>query len=183
MSVGEFLDWAPLGHPNWQLIDGVPTAMVPANRTHGALQSEAGALIRDHLMRNGGPCGIVTEPGVIPRVRSDANYRVPDLAVTCSPHTEEEQALFDPVLVIEILSPSNQAETWTNVWANTTIPCVREILVIQGARIGASLLRRGTDGTWPEQPLTIDSGDLILESIGFTVPLTALYRTTRLAVG
>jgi hypothetical protein len=33
------------------------------------------------------------------------------LAVTCSPYQEEEYALSEPVLVVEILSPSNQAET------------------------------------------------------------------------
>jgi Uma2 family endonuclease len=183
MNVEEFLDWVPGDNQMWQLVDGVPLAMAPANRTHGAIQSAIGAAIHGHLEQQGSGCSIGTAPGIRPRVRADANYRVPDLAVTCSPYTEEEQTLTDPVLVIEILSPSNQAETWTNVWAYTTIPSVREILVIQGARIGANLLRRGTDGAWPEQPLTIDSGDLILESIGLTVPLTALYRTTRLAGG
>jgi hypothetical protein len=39
-----------------------------------------------------------------------------------SGHDEEESALTDPVLLIEILSPSNQAETWANVWAYATIP-------------------------------------------------------------
>ncbi len=47
--------------------------------------------------------------------------------------------------------------------------------------IGADLLRRLPDGNWPERPLTITDGDLVLESIGFSVPLAALYRTTRLA--
>jgi Uma2 family endonuclease len=110
------------------------------------------------------------------------NFRIPDLAVTCSSYETEESALTDPILVIEILSPSNQTETWANVWAYASIPRVREILVLKTVAIGAELLRRQPDGSWPKQPTAIDSGNLILESIGFSAPLAATCRTTRLAL-
>ncbi|MGH7056293.1 MAG: Uma2 family endonuclease [Acetobacteraceae bacterium] len=179
MTVAEFLAWNPPGRL-WQLVDGEPQAMAPPNRTHGAIQAELGHLITSHLDQ-GGPCSVIVGPGVIPHAKADINFRVPDLAVTCSPYETEEAALTDPVLVVEILSPSNQAETWSNVWTYTTIPSVQEILVVKTAVIGAELLRRQPDGIWPKQPLTIERGDLVLESIGLHVALTALYRTTRLA--
>ena len=106
--------------------------------------------------------------------------RVPDLAVRCSEPQVEEPALTDPVLLIEIPSPSNQTETWSNVWTYTTIPSLREILVLYSVSIGAGILRRRPGGTWPQDPETILEGDLILESIGFRVPLADIYRTTRL---
>jgi Uma2 family endonuclease len=183
MSAAEFLAWNAPANQAWQLVDGEPQAMAPANRTHGAIQTEVGALIRNHLLASDSPCSVVTTPGVVPRIRSADNIRIPDLAVTCAPYQAEEHTLSDPVLVIEILSPSNQAETWTNVWAYTTIPSVREILVLRAATIGADLLRRDPDGNWPEQPITVQDGDLELASIGFRSPLSALYRTTRLATG
>ena len=103
MTVAEFLAWdAPAGRM-WQLVDGEPQTMAPASRTHGAIQTELGALIRNHLAERGGPCSLVTTPGVVPRVRADSNFRIPDLAVTCSPYEVEEYALANPVLVIEIL--------------------------------------------------------------------------------
>ena len=46
--------------------------------------------------------------------------RVPDLAVSCSPFELTQPAPTDPVLIVEILSPSNRAETWANVWAYTS---------------------------------------------------------------
>jgi hypothetical protein len=59
---------------------------------------------------------------------------------------------------VEIFSPSNQAET------------------------RAELLRRNSDGTWPEMSATTGAdGELGLASINFSVPLAASYRTTRLA--
>ena len=63
--------------------------------------------------------------------------------------------LCDPVLLIEILSPGNQAETWVNVWAYTTIPSVREIVVFRTTAVGALMLRRNADGNWPDRPTEV----------------------------
>jgi Uma2 family endonuclease len=178
LNVDAFLRWdAPMGTA-WQLVDGTPQAMAPASPTHGAIQSEAAGLLRDHLTTRNSPCFVVTTPGIVPRVQSDINMRIPDLAVTCTPALRDDRALRDAVLIIEILSPSNRAETWMNVWSYTTIPSVREILVLRSDAIGADLLRRGLDGTWPERPLAIEQGDLTLDSIGYAGPITAFYRNT-----
>ena len=106
--------------------------------------------------------------------------RVPDLGVTCTPYETEQAALPEPVLVVEILAPSNQAKTWTNVWAYTSIPSLQEICA-RSDRIAAELLRRLPDGQWPERPLSISGGELVLDSIGFRVPLAEVYAGTRLA--
>jgi len=180
MTVGEFFAWNPPSAQLWQLVDGEPQAMAPANRTHGAIQNELGSLIRNHLADSSSPCSVITTPGVIPRVQSDTNVRIPDLAVTCSSYDAEESALTDPVVVIEILSPNNQAETWANVWAYTTIPSVKEILILKTVAISGDLLRRNQDGSWPSHPLSIETGQLTLESIRLSIPLTAVYRTSRL---
>jgi len=39
MTVAEFLAWNPPSARLWQLVDGEPQAMAPANRTHGAKSS------------------------------------------------------------------------------------------------------------------------------------------------
>jgi Uma2 family endonuclease len=181
MTLEEFLVWdAPEG-AFWQLVDGEPCAMAPASPAHGVIQGEVGSLLRNHLTEAGGRCRMVVNPGVKLGVRSDRNYRIPDLAVTCTPLIPGEPMLTDPVVLVEILSPSNQAETWTNVWATTTIPSVQEILVVRTAAIGAQLLRRNPDGTWPDLPQGIEDGDVALDSIGFRAPLAALYAGTWLA--
>jgi Uma2 family endonuclease len=178
MAVDAFLAWdAPVGQL-WQLIDGVPQAMAPASPIHGQIQGEVAALIRNHLIAKGGPCFVVVTPGVIPRVQSDTNMRIPDLAVSCTPTLPTDEALRDPVLLIEILSPSNRAETWSNVWSYTTIPSVREILVLHSTRIGADLLRRDADGMWPERPQAIEQDNVTLDSIDYAGPIAAFYRST-----
>jgi Uma2 family endonuclease len=87
----------------------------------------------------------------------------------------------EPVVLIEILSPSNEADTRANVWAYTTIPSVVEILLVRTASMEAELLRRGADGSWPAEPDTVGAdGILRLDSIEFAEPLRSAYRTTAL---
>lgn len=183
MSVDEFLAWNPGDGRLWQLVDGEPQAMAPASRTHGTLQSELSRLIGNHLAARDGPCVVMTTPGVVPQVHASHNMRIPDLAVTCTDYQVEEIGLTNPVLIVEILSPSNQAETWVSIWTYTTIPSVQEILVLRIVSIDAELLRRGPDGIWPPEPVSVTDGDLVLNSIGLSVPLADAYRTTRLRRG
>jgi Uma2 family endonuclease len=181
MSVDEFLNWDSGDFLTYELVDGEPRAMAPTNRTHGMLQNELGSLIRNHLRATGSPCDVVIAPGVIPHLFAEHNRRVPDLGVTCTSYETEQAALPEPVLLVEILSPTNQPKTWTNVWTYTSIPSVQEILVLHTSRIAAELLRRSADGAWPERTTVITEGELVLDSIGFRVPLAELYARTRLA--
>ena len=180
MTIEEFLAWNPGDGQMWQLVDGVPSAMAPPSRRHGAVQNELGALMRNHLVEQDSPRSVVATPGVVTPVRADRNMRIPDLAVTCADVDDDAAALPDPVLIVEVLSPGNQAETWINVWTYTMIPSVREILVLHTDAIQASVLRRRPNGTWPDEVERVTDGDLLLDSIGFGTPLANLYRTTSL---
>ena len=181
MTLGEFLDWDSPGPYLWQLLDGVPVAMSPPAPRHGAIENELGRLIGNHLVERGSPCRVVTNGGVIPNFQFDKNFMIPDLAVSCSASDLAGQYLREPVLLIEILSPSNYAETWRNIWAYLTIPSVREILVVRTMSMGVELLRRGADEQWPARPDVIESGDFTLSSIDLTLPMAALYRGTATA--
>jgi len=178
MSVDEFLNWDSGDALRYELADGEPRAMALANRTHGTLQGRLATLINNHLDRENRPCSLVVEPGVVPhllRLRCACAGLGGDLRTI----SNRRSVLTDPILLIEILSPSNQAKTWTNIWAYTSFPSVQEILVLRADRIGAELLRRSPQGEWPARPVAV-SGELILESIGFRTNLTELYRGTRL---
>ena len=180
MTVSQFLDWDGGSNRRWELRDGIPVAMAPSTRDHGALQSELAFLLTQHLRATSTPCSVITEPGIVPRVRASINTRIPDLAVTCSP-PRAERLVTDPILLIEILSPSNAKDTWDNVWSYASIPSVREILLIASTEITAHMLRRLPDGAWPENPEQITASDALrLDSIELSFPLRDAYRTTSL---
>ena len=183
MTVAEFLSWDPEDGTGalWQLRDGEPEMMAPATDAHGSVQNHSSFLLTAHLLASGSRCRVVANPGVVPRVRSDRNMLVPDIGITCAPPSTG-RALPEPVVLIEILSPSNEAETRANVWAYTTIPSVAEIAVAGSTEVSAEVLRRRPDGTWPERPEAVGrGGELRFESIGFAAPLLAAYATTPLA--
>ena len=48
MSVQDFLTWNSGNGRAWQPLDGVPQALVPANRTHGTLLGQLGAVVGSH---------------------------------------------------------------------------------------------------------------------------------------
>ena len=115
-TVEQFLDWAGDGRANYyELVDGVVRALSPASMTHGTIQGSLAVLIGSHLKARGSPCRLVVAPGVIPRVNAARNFRVPDLGVTCVADAERQIAMPDPILLVEILSPSNKASTWSNI--------------------------------------------------------------------
>ena len=92
MTIEEFLDWPGDGSgQKFDLVDGEPRAIAPASVARGIIQANLAGILRTHLI--GSRCYAVVEPGVIPRVRSDANMRVPDLAVSCEVSNVGQRAL------------------------------------------------------------------------------------------
>ena len=184
MTIAEFKDWLrPAGSEDrrWNLVDGEPVCMAPTSITHGLIQSEIGGLIWSHLRHTGSQCRIVTAPGVIPRVRSASNERIPDLGITCTPQTGG-RVLTDPVVLIGIVSPSNEADTRRNVWAYASIPGVAEILLLSSTSASGELLRRGLQREWADDPLMLGAHSMIeLASIGFAAPMRDIHATTSLA--
>jgi len=139
LTVDEFQDWEPppgMEGLRWELVDGEPVAMAPPSVNHGAIQSLAAFLLVSHLRAHRPDCRVITTPGVIPRLRSRFNERTPDLGVSCGPFTDG-RALTGPLLLVEILPPSNETKTRANAWAYATIPSVQEVLILSSTAVRA----------------------------------------------
>src|ERR1700735_5094458 len=90
MTVDEFLYWDGDDDTGrrWQLVDGEPVLMAPAAEVHGAIQAELAGLLRNHLLAAGSSCRVIITPGIVPRIRANENFRVPDIGVTCAPPSQ-----------------------------------------------------------------------------------------------
>jgi Uma2 family endonuclease len=148
----------------------------PGGRAGARLQTVIARLIDSHLEDSDSPCVALTNPGIVPAFQASRNFFIPDAAVTCTESDTDPAALHHPVLVIEILSTSNHAETWRNIRAYMLIDSVREILVVHTASVRVELLRRGAEGSWPDDVTPTTEGAFALTSIGLNVPLSVLYR-------
>jgi len=183
MTADEFWQMPPSADgTKYELVDGQLRAMSPASHAHGLIQANLARVIGNRLADHGGPCRVATEPAIAVRVRSRSNGRIPDLGISCTPNQLGMLEMPDPVALIEILSAGNRDETWDNVWAYTSIPSLREIVVISSFAVAASYLVRNGDGDWPEDPEPVASGDTLrLETISFACALDDIYAGTFLA--
>ena len=183
MTVEEFQDWMPepgLEGWRWQLIDGTPVGMAPTSNAHGAIQSRTSTIIDMHLQKLG-RCIVITTPGVIPKKRSKINQLVPDLGVSCAAQPMTDNTIRDPILLVEILSPSNEGITRGNVYAYQTIASVQEILMLDSRKAAGALHRRDGQGEWPDDPDELDAQSTVeLRCIGFKVALAAFYGSSGL---
>ena len=186
MSVEDFQNWMPpagLEDRRWHLVNGEPVCMAPASEDHSMIQMAVAGLLWQHLRAQGGRCRVGIAPGVIPRVGSRTNQLVPDIGVTCSP-AAGGKTMKKPVLLVEIISPSNRKMTERNILAYATIPSVREILSLDSLSVAGKLYRRDPAGDWEDDPETLERSDWVrLTSIGFKAPLVDFYTTSSLAQG
>ena len=179
MTVDEFIEWPGDGTgTRYELIDGVLRAMAPASDGHNQLVSNATVLLGLHLREHRPHCRVVTAPGIQPRVRASWNFRIPDLAVTCTRGREGDVMTPDPILILEVLSPGNKQQTYENLRAYATIPSVREIVAVESTAIRAELLTRDGAGDWPPDPHVLEGAEAVLRlaSIEAEIPLVELYR-------
>jgi Uma2 family endonuclease len=179
MTVDDFLCWEGDGTgTRYELIDGVLRAMAPTLNTHGIIVSNLNGILYAHL--RGSRCLVVTAPGIRPAMRADWNFRIPDLGVTCEGDRKGERIVTEPKLLIEVLSPSNAADTYENIRAYATLSSIQELLVVHSTRMEVELLRKGDGNIWPANPTISTAGDLRLDSIELTLPLADVYAGTHL---
>ena len=172
-----------LGPGKHELIHGVVVAMAPASPTHAVLQNRLGYLLTRHFEGNQMPCRAMAEAGVKPRLRAKSNLRVPDLLVTCgAPPGPNDRVVDEPIVVIEILSPSNRSDPDNSIIACATIPSVKEMLVVDSQEQLVEVWRRDEFGNWPfEGEIATLGGSVALASIGLTLSLADIYAGTHLS--
>jgi Uma2 family endonuclease len=180
MTADEFFEMPDDG-VKYELVDGYLVAMAPTVPIHNMLQARLSYLISRHLDDKKSSCWVGTEPGVQPRMQANFNVKIPDLGISCTPLTLADKVMRDPVMLAEILSPSNVKETRASVWLYASIPSVREIMLVHTTEPKLELFQRQSDGEWPRDATIVGLGGAVtLACIGFALRVDELYRDTPL---
>ncbi len=173
MTVAEFLRWEDGTDTRYELLEGFPVAMAPPAPAHGLLAAQLCIQIGGALQSRR-PCMVQVEAGIARPDRDDTCY-VADLAVTCRPPQRGDQLISDPVLIVEVLSPSTGLyDRQTKVADYRRIASVEEILLIDSASIFAEVLRREGD-RWITEIVRGPQATLSLTSIALTTTMSELY--------
>ncbi|HEU0155064.1 MAG TPA: Uma2 family endonuclease [Stellaceae bacterium] len=174
MTLDEFLAWDDGTDRRYELWAGVLTAMAPPMPRRGLLAAALAGEIRSALRRRP-PFRVLGEAGVALPDRNDTFY-VADLAIICEPLRAEDRLIRNPVLIVEILSPSTAAiDRQIKVPDYRSISSVVEILLIDSESAFAEVHRREGD-RWITEMMRGLGATLTLGSVPLTILLSELYQ-------
>ena len=108
MAVPEFLSWWDKhgGDARFELVDGIVYAMGRDRMSHNRAKFRAARCLEDAINAAKLPCTTYVDGiGVSP---NNKNYRLPDAAVNCGPEGADGAILPNPVIVVEVVSPSSE---------------------------------------------------------------------------
>jgi Uma2 family endonuclease len=173
MTLDEFLRWDDGTETHYELIGGFPMAMAPPAEAHRILAVRLVTRI-DAALASRRPCNAQVEAGVVRPDRVDTYFEA-DIAATCEGNEPGRQAIKDPFLIVEILSPSTERhDRRVKLPAYRQIPTVREIVLIASDGLYGEIHRRA-GAQWITEILRGSEGVLALSSVGIEIMMSDLY--------
>jgi len=157
--------------------DGKIYAMPTINRWHDAINTKLCSLLGQHL--RGGKCEWFSS-AMRMLAQPSGLYTYPDLSVVRGESLFadlHEDTLLNPILLVEILSPSTEAyDRGRKAAMYRKIPSLQELLLIAQDSYEVELYRRNPDGTsWSFLEASGLESSIELTSIGYTLRLSELY--------
>ena len=173
MSFDDYLAFEEAATTRHELIDGVLFAMSGGTDVHNLICTNLTVLIAGPLI---GKCQVfqaAMKLRVDPRIDSDGYY--PDILVSCAPTDRERLYRKEPVLLIEVTSPStarlDRGEKRLNY---LQIPSLQEYVLVAQDIPKIEIMCRSE--AWVTRELY--PGDVLeLDSVGLKLPLSAIYQT------
>lgn len=143
----EYRRWAeaqPRGR--YERVAGEVVAMAPERIEHVRVKAQAWLALRQAIRAAGLPCEALAD-GITVEVGDDTDYE-PDAVVNCgAPIAGDEVAAPNPVIVVEVLSPSTQSvDTGAKLTDYFKVPSIRHYLIIRADRRAVVHHRRRDDG-------------------------------------
>jgi Uma2 family endonuclease len=176
MSVAQFIAFAdarPL--QRFELLAGVPVAMVSGTLRHALIAGRIDRRLGDQVGARG--CMSLRDFGVAKSEDSDYLPQ-PDVMVRCGPVDDRRRWIADPIVVIEVLSPSTMADDrGYELKTYMTFESLRHLVLVYQDEIRLEHWFRSEDGAWNEdhQVLKAPNDRLDLAAVGASLLLSDIY--------
>lgn len=178
MTLTEFLDWERRQPQRWEFTEGEPRMMVGGSVRHTRICRALVQRLNSALEASG--CEAFQE-GVKVIAAEQCHY--PDVTVTCTPQNDESDTLRDPVLIVEVLSPTTSRHDIGPKWANyQTLPSLRAYLLVAQDRIRVEAYIRQADH-WLYQVMIRPDDVLSIPALDLTLAVAEVYRGTGIGKG
>lgn len=169
----DFLAWDQGQTVKHEYVDGHVYAMAGAEDRHATVMLNAAMALKQHL--RGTPCRVFATDVKL-RVEASDAYFYPDVFVTCSTADLANPLIKrEPVLVVEVLSPSTAAYDRGQKFAHYRgSETLKEYVLIDLDSRRSDVYRKGADGLWVLHPFA-DGEAVEWASVGLTVSAAALF--------
>jgi Uma2 family endonuclease len=173
MTLDDFLSWEDGTDTRYELVGGFVVAMAPPAPAHSALAVRLASRI-DAALASRRPCMTYAEAGILRQDRADSFF-VADIAVSCAPIDPRRQSVDDPILIVEVLSPSTAVhDRGFKLPVYREIETVQEVLLV-GSNARYVELHRRSGEQWITEILRGEQHTIRLVSVGAEIPLAELY--------
>ncbi len=174
MGAAEFLAWDAGQTIKHEFVAGEVFAMAGGEDRNNTVALNLVVALRQHL--HGSPCRVFASDVKL-QVEAADSFFYPDLMVTCSPADAAARLIKrEPVLVVEVLSPSTVAyDRGDRFAAYRQLPSLAEYLLVDVDTRRCDLFRKGAhDGLWVLHPSAAGAG-VQLDSVDLAVNAEALW--------
>ncbi len=155
---------------------GRVVAMAGTSRNHSRIVSNISISLGVQL--RGRPCNNYSSDLRV-SVRGGERYLYPDVVVTCGEEQFEDaelDILVNPLVVIEVLSPSTEAyDRGAKFLYYQSIPSLREYVLVSQTVRRFEVYRKQPDGSWLYQSFPFSPPPLVLQSIDCTLTFDEIY--------
>jgi Uma2 family endonuclease len=173
MTVDEYLRWSESqGEGRYELVGGEVIMMSPETVRHVAIKNEAWLALRTAIVDAGLACRAYGDGVGI--LIDDETVREPDITVQCKPADLDSLVLDEPVVVVEVISPSSiRSDTGAKVAEYFRVASVRHYLIIDP--FGGSVIKHSRSDA--DRPILTEihrSGVIAIDPPGLHVSTESL---------
>lgn len=176
MTEAEYLAFERASDIRHEYLDGHVYAMTGASRAHNLISTYTAASLINQL--RGRPCEVYASDMRV-RVSATGLYTYPDVTVVCGNPQFADSALdtlLNPVLVIEVLSPSTESYDRGKKFQHyRQLESLREYVLISQDSPRIERFLRQDDGTWLLTDAAGLDASLELASVACTLALAEVY--------
>jgi Uma2 family endonuclease len=163
------LAWEADQELKWEFDGLQPVAMTGGTRAHAVVQANLITALTNRL--HGKLCQAY---GSDLKVQTGPGYRYPDASVSCTPFSDNETVVAEPVLIFEVLSASTSSDDRTiKLSEYQSLPSVRRYIMLEQDRVFATVITRTGNG-W-DHALIGQGGTLAMPGVGIEIPIAELY--------
>ena len=142
------------------------------NRVSANLLIEVGKMLPDHCEVMGSDQRVYIE---------NTNGLYPDIVVVCGePEIGIASALYNPLLIVEVLSPSTSGDDRGEKFEKyRTLPTLIHYVLVEQSRPSVEHFQKGENGLWvlaAEHHALNETLSLVIGGVSVSLPLAAIYR-------